>query len=185
MRAKDPSTETTPTEAAAERDLLDGLELPVAHADLRLASGRRYAIDAGADADRLVVRGRGGDVVLRIEITEAGPVLSMTGAVLELRAARQLVLEAERVALRARGALAIEAGGALTETVGGDRHVCIGGVDRLEAAALERQADAGGVSFRARDAIALDGERVALNGDPRPAPFGWSRAGNEEQEEQP
>jgi hypothetical protein len=39
---------------------------------------------------------------------------------------------------------------------------------------VELQANQGGVSVRAMEKIALDGERIGLNDDPAPQPFPWS-----------
>ena len=66
-----------------------------------LASGRRYELTAGAEADRVTIRSRTGEVVLRIEVTDAGPVLSFSGASVELVAARSLRLAAEDVFIEA------------------------------------------------------------------------------------
>ncbi|WP_437513489.1 hypothetical protein [Sorangium sp. So ce1099] len=47
-------------------------------ATVSLSSGRRYMIEATPSGDRLVVRGRDGELVLQMEITDAGPVLSFS-----------------------------------------------------------------------------------------------------------
>ncbi|XXX80487.1 hypothetical protein WMF30_17135 [Sorangium sp. So ce134] len=49
---------------------------PVPSATVVLSSGRRYDIEAAAAGDRLIVRGKNGEIVLQMEITDAGPVLS-------------------------------------------------------------------------------------------------------------
>ncbi|MGK3981739.1 hypothetical protein WME99_01785 [Sorangium sp. So ce136] len=50
----------------------------VPSATVSLSSGRRYMIEATPSGDRLVVRGRDGELVLQMEITDAGPVLSFS-----------------------------------------------------------------------------------------------------------
>ncbi|WP_437736635.1 hypothetical protein [Sorangium sp. So ce1335] len=50
----------------------------VPSATVSLSSGRRYEIAATASGDRLVVRGRDGELLLQMEITDAGPVLSFS-----------------------------------------------------------------------------------------------------------
>ncbi|WP_437290346.1 hypothetical protein [Sorangium sp. So ce406] len=65
-----------PQEEAASRGApSDAL---VSSATVSLSSGRRYEIEATLSGDRLVVRGRDGELVLQMEITEAGPVLSFS-----------------------------------------------------------------------------------------------------------
>ncbi|WP_437745951.1 hypothetical protein WMF39_13590 [Sorangium sp. So ce1504] len=49
---------------------------PVPSATVSLSSGRRYEMEVTSAGDRLVVRGRTGEIVLQMEITDAGPVLS-------------------------------------------------------------------------------------------------------------
>jgi hypothetical protein len=163
-----------PAEQETRRDLLDEIDAPVPSASVVLTSGRRYEVQAGEDADRLVIRARGGEVVLRIEVTDAGPVLSFSGASIDLQATRQLRMAAQEVSIEARGDVALSAGGSLREAVGGDHHTRIAGDERLEAANVELQANTGGVGVRAMGRIALDGEHVGLNDEAMPRPFGWS-----------
>jgi hypothetical protein len=146
---------------------VEHVELPTNAARVVLASGRRYDVDAGEDdVDRVVVRGRGGEVLLRIEVTERGPVLAFSSAEIELSATRRLTLDAGEIAVRSRGALRVD--------VAGDRHARIAGAERVEAARVELQANEAGVAVRAMEAIRLDGEHIGLNDDPAPKPFAWS-----------
>jgi hypothetical protein len=171
-----------PAELGARRDLLDEIDAPVPAAAVTLTSGRRYDLEAGADADRLVIRARGGEVVLRIEVTDAGPVLSFSGASIDLEATRRLRVAAQEVSIEAKGDVALSAGGSLRETVAGDHHTRVAGDERVEAANVQLQANVGGVGVRAMERIALDGEHVGLNDDPLPRPFEWSQIAGEEDE---
>jgi hypothetical protein len=161
-------------ERATRATVLDEVVAPVTSTMVALASGRRYEIDAGDDADRVTIRGRGGEIVLRIEVTDKGPVLRFSGADLELSAAGRLHLSARDVSVEAAGELALSAGGAPREQVGGDRHTIVAGDERLDAARVELQANSGGVAVRAAQRISLDGEHIGLNDDPAPQPFPWS-----------
>jgi hypothetical protein len=178
-RQGDAGGASAPAQEKGTRSVLDEIEAPVPAAAVTLTSGRRYDLQAGADADRLVIRGRGGDVVLRIEVTDAGPVLSFSGASIELEATRRVRVAADEVSIEAKGDVALAAGGSLRETVAGDHHTRVGGAERVEAAAVEMQANEGGVGVRAMGRIALDGEHVGLNDDPQPQPFGWSKVADE------
>ncbi|WP_438028822.1 hypothetical protein [Sorangium sp. So ce233] len=53
-------------------------DAPVPSATVSLSSGRRYEIEATLSGDRLFVRGRNGELILQMEITDAGPVLSFS-----------------------------------------------------------------------------------------------------------
>ncbi|APR87641.1 hypothetical protein A7982_12990 [Minicystis rosea] len=163
---------------ATARLSLEDVEAPVASAAVMLASGRRYELDAGRDADKVTIRARNGEVVLRIEVTDTGPVLSFSGATVELSAARSLHLAAPEVAIEAGEELSLVSGGALRERVAGDHHTRVGGSERVEAANVELQANTGRVGVRAMGKIALDGEHIGLNDDPMPQPFGWSEPAN-------
>lgn len=168
-----------PQEEGAPSPLLSDVEVPVAAAAVTLASGRRYELAAGPEADRVVVRSRSGEVVLRVEVTDAGPVLSFSGASVELVGTRRLRLAAEEVSIEAARDVSIEAGGSLRERVGGDHHLRVAGDERVEASNVEVQASAGAAAVRARGRIALDGEHIGLNDEPLPAPFAWSAIADE------
>lgn len=165
---------TAPQEHEEARSLLDQIEAPVPAAEVTLTSGRRYDLQAGPDADRLVIRARGGEVVLRIEVTDAGPVLSFSGASIDLQATGRLRLAATEVSFEATGDVSLSTGGSLRETIAGDHHTRVAGAERVEAASVELQASKGGVGVRAMGGIELDGEHVGLNDDPAPQPFAWS-----------
>jgi len=164
-------------------DILEDVDTPVGAAAVTLASGRRYELAAGGDADRVTIRSRGGEIVLRIEVTDAGPVLSFSGASVELSATRRLRLAAEEVSIEASKDLSLAAGGSLRERVAGDHHTKVAGDERVEAASVQIQASTGGVGVRAMEAIRLDGEHIGLNDDPAPQPFGWSAIADTSEEE--
>jgi hypothetical protein len=164
-----------PNAGPSPRTVLDEIETSVSNAAVVLASGRRYELEAGPnDADRLVIRARGGDVVLRIEVTDAGPVLSFSGASIDLQATQRLRLAAREVSVEATGDMTLSTGGSLKETVAGNHHTKVNGDERVEAANVQLQASEGDVGVRALGRIALDGEHVGLNDDPQPKPFEWS-----------
>jgi hypothetical protein len=157
--------------------VLDHVEAPASAATVTLTSGRRYELSAGGDADRITIRSGAGEIVLRIEVTDAGPVLSFTGASVELSATRRVQIAAEEISIKATKDLSLAAGGSLREHIGEDHHTQVAGDERLEAANVEVQANLGTVGVRAMGRIALDGEHIGLNDDPAPHPFGWSEIG--------
>ena len=179
------ATSAETVHAAAPGPALDDVEAPLESSQITLTSGRRYELEAGGEKDRLTICGRGGAVILRIEVTDEGPILSFSSAAVELTATRRLHLCADEIEVEARRDLTVAVGGALTEKVGGDHHLLVGGDERVEAAAIELQANTRSVSVRAMGRIALDGEHIGLNDDPAPQPFPWSEIadGPEEQSE--
>jgi hypothetical protein len=164
----EPHAPSAAPEASASTSLLDQVEPAVDAASVLLSSGRRVDLEAGPDVDRLVVRARGGEIVLRIAVGDEGPVLSFSSATLDLEATKSLRLAAQDIH--------VEAKGDLRETVGGTHHTRVAGDERLEATRVEVQANEGNVWVRAREHIALDAEHIGLNDDPLPAPFVWSQA---------
>jgi hypothetical protein len=149
-------------------------------AGVTLTSGRRYELAAGVDADSLTVRSASGRVLLRVAVTDQGPLLSFESAEITLTARNRMAVCAPELTLASR-AMRIEAGkldehvaGDRRSEVGGDRVAQVGGEERLEAAAVALQASDAGVSVRAMEKIALDGSHIGLNDDPCPTPFAWS-----------
>jgi hypothetical protein len=164
---------------AAER-VLDGILVPVDRAMVPLSSGRIVELEAGERSDRVVVRARGGEIVLRIEVSDAGPILSFAAAELELVATGKVAIRGRSVEVSAEEELALNAGGDRSDRVGGTRHARIGGEDRLEAGEIAMQASDGALRAKACEGIHLDGERIGLNDDPLPTPFPWSRIATED-----
>lgn len=158
-----------------EPDLLDRVDAPLDAAHVTLTSGRNYELRADGARDQVTIRGSEGQVILRIEVTDAGPVLSFSGASIDLVATKKMRIEAEDLALQAKRTMVVETGGSLEERIHGDHHTRVDGDERLEAAAIELQANKKAVSVRAMEKISLDGERIGLNDDPHPQPFPWSK----------
>lgn len=173
-------------EAATGTDvqrLLEEVDIPVIRRDFTSASGLRYQLVAGERGDdSLTVHGSDGRLVLSVMLTEAGPVLSVSGAAIVIEGTRALRLAAPEIELRSTGATTISTGGDLRATVGGDCHLRSEGDQRCEARAIEVQASQGHVGVRAVAGITLDGDHIGLNDEPLPRPFAWSTLGSEARE---
>src|SRR5262249_37688993 len=139
-----------------------------------LTSGRRYELSAAPDGDRLTVVGRGGEVLLRVTMTDKGPLLAFESAEIEIAAARRLALAADEVEVAARRSMRTTVGGDAHEHGAGAGQARVAGEDRVEAAAVAVQASERGVEVRAMGRIALDGEHIGLNDQTCPRPFEWS-----------
>lgn len=153
-------------------DVMSFVERGVDQQTVTLSSGRRYELEAGDEVDRLVVRSPSGHVLLRIAVGAEGPLLSFESAQITLSARNKLSLQAPEVSIDAN-TLSTTAE-QRSEVITGNRHCQVGGEDRLEAAAVEIQANEESVRVRAMDRVALDADHIGLNDMPCPTPFEWS-----------
>jgi hypothetical protein len=94
----------------------------------RLPSGRSVVVRFGEEGEDLEVRSPEGDVEVRIELTDAGPVIRLCGARLELEAAA-VAVRCREFDVRAEGPLRMS-GGELRVKTEEDIHLN-GGVIRL------------------------------------------------------
>lgn len=158
---------------ARERPTDGAKSTALAARDVVLPSGRTIEVQTEADADVLRFRAPGGECVLTIHLTDAGPVVRIGAAALEVRAATRLSLECDEFQLRAAKNAAIEVGGDLVERVGGSAHRVTQGEATFEARHARMQAHPGGIDLRANDDVRVTGERVLLNSDDPPMPLTW------------
>jgi hypothetical protein len=79
-----------------------------------LPSGRKLALRIGSAGEEIEIRSPAGDIEVRIELTDAGPVVSLRGARLELDAAD--------VAIRCHD-FDVEASGEIRAQTAGDIHL--------------------------------------------------------------
>ncbi len=129
-------------------------------------------VDTGGE-ERLEVRAASGALVVSVRLTDAGPVFSMSGATIEIDAAKTLSLRGETVHVAAKGDVTIEAGGTLFQRAGGSSVREIAGLDRASAGEMEIEVHPGGISLHANDDVDIVGERVRLNSDDPPMPRSW------------
>jgi hypothetical protein len=157
---RDRSGEETNSETLATRNVV-------------LPSGRTIEVHSESDADVLRFRAPSGECVLTIHVTDAGPVVRLGAAALEVRAATRLSLDCDEFQLRATKSAAIDVGGDLIERVGGSAHRVVRGEATLEARHARVEARPGGIELRANDDVRVTGERVLLNSDDPPMPLTW------------
>jgi hypothetical protein len=136
-----------------------------------LPSGRRLEAELdGSGADVLRIRAHDGQCVLTVRITDEGPVLSFSGASLELDA-RRLDIACDDLRVRVAGGAALAIGGDVDTRVAGRATHRIDGALRTEAESMALAAHPGGITVEANDDVALKGERVLLNSDDPPMPL--------------
>lgn len=138
-----------------------------------LSSGRSLEIAEEAAGERILVRAAEGQILVSIRLTDDGPVLSLSGASLEIAAARALSLSCDTLRIHAAQDATIDVGGCLHERVRGSAVREAGRSARTTAREVKVEASPGGVEIRANDDVDIVGERVRLNSEDPPMPLSW------------
>jgi hypothetical protein len=161
-------------EPESRSEILLNAAVPPRHSGvIALVSGRSVEAEARPEGDLVRVRANGGEVVLTVLVTDAGPVLRFESAALELSAARDVSIECERFDVRARGEASVTTGGDLVERVGGKAVREVAGASSHEAHEVSIAARRGSVDVRANDDVNVKGDRIRLNCEPSPVPATW------------
>ncbi|MFS8070399.1 MAG: hypothetical protein ACMG6S_28890 [Byssovorax sp.] len=125
-----------------------------------LPSGRRLEAELEpGGADVLRIRARDGQCVLTVRITDEGPVLSFSGATLELEA-RRLDVSCDDLRLRVGGAAVVDIGGDVDARVAND-DVALKG-ERVLLNSDDPPMPLSMAEYRARRLAASQGEPKAL-----------------------
>ncbi len=156
-------------------DLLDSITPGEAPIPLR-----HGAVDLVRHGPVDIVRVRAATGTIEIALTAAGPQLRLRAVDVEIAAEGRMSLAGSEISLRSKGRLEIACDGQMVTSAGAGRHTHVGGPERLEAETIEMQSSGGGMAIRARDEIAIDGERIGLNSLDLPEPFSWSSIAEEE-----
>ena len=88
-------------------------DAPAADGDLRMVSGRRITATACGNEDLLEVFAPDGKMVLKVRLTESGPVMVVEGCRLAVTAAASISLQAPQIDIRAEKNASIKSDGAL------------------------------------------------------------------------
>ena len=116
---------------------------------LTLQSGRRVEVRASDEGDWLSVRSPEGACVLTVLLTDQGPVLRFEAAALQVAVKKSIQFSCEDYSVQAKNEI------------------------RMEGRAVGIAAKLGGISLRADDDVAIDGERVLLNSTDGPQQLSW------------
>jgi hypothetical protein len=120
---RSPRPSEPPAHASPESTILELVDRPLESGAIALTSGRRIEAEARPDGDVLRVRAPGGEVVLSVLITEAGPVLRFESAAIELEATRKVAVTCDQFEVNARAGASITTGGDLTLEANDDVNV--------------------------------------------------------------
>jgi hypothetical protein len=160
---KQPASEATDTspEAPGVDTAEEGMSRLIASVDLEpmqarhtFASGREVVLH-GSPQDRLVVRGPTGQVELSVRFTEEGPVLSFSGAAIDLVSPGAVNLDCGSLRVRSRDGIALETNGDIVQNAKG--------AHRAEADDVSIRSRVGNLQLAANDDVIVEGERIRLN----------------------
>lgn len=90
---------------------------------LELANGRTVTVEAGSDGETVEFRAAGGDVELRIRMTEDGPVVQLSGAKVEITAAESIQMKCKEFEVQASDKLSLQSKDELSVTSSGKMHI--------------------------------------------------------------
>jgi hypothetical protein len=80
---------------------------------LELDSGRQILIQSDGKEERLEIVEPKGEVVMSVRLTETGPIVTFTGAHLELKATETIALDAKKIKIKAKEEAVVESKGGL------------------------------------------------------------------------
>ena len=80
---------------------------------LELDSGRQVLVHSDQKGELLEILERGGEAVVTVRLTDEGPIVTVQGAHLELKATETLALEAKEVNIKAQENASVESKGSL------------------------------------------------------------------------
>ncbi len=80
---------------------------------IQLDSGRQVLVHSGEKEELVEIVEPGGEVVMKVRLTDAGPVIVVHGAHLELRSTETIALQAKKVTIKAEEEAVVESKGSL------------------------------------------------------------------------
>lgn len=123
--------------------------------EIHLAMENGYEVLVVPKSNQLFVSDPTGGIALQITMTDQGPLLQLSSAILNIEATQKLSLSADEVDIHAVKQLNLRSDGAMSETIAGDKS--------STAEAYDHTARLGDFQVKANDDIKLNGERVKLN----------------------
>ena len=80
---------------------------------MQLDSGRQVVVHSSENEELLEIVETEGEVILKVRLTDAGPVISIQGTYLELKSTETITLESKKVKIKAEEEVGIESKGSL------------------------------------------------------------------------
>ena len=135
---------------------------------IRLRSGYTVLTDESDSMESLMVTAPGGRMCLKIQLTDAGPVLELQGVSLKLTAQKDLSLTCESLEINAEKEMIMRTKGDMVQAADRNISIMAKGAMQTNASSQYLRARTGDFEVKANDDVLLDGERVRLN-SPRAA----------------
>ena len=127
-----------------------------------LPSGRAVHVSASAEGERVMVTSRQGTLEVAIRFTDAGPVLELRAAAIDLTA-KTIAVRCESLDMQVSGDATTTVDGNLDEHVRGRRRATSAGPTVVAARDLDLSADAGQLRASSRDDLSIQGLNVLIN----------------------
>ena len=96
---------------------------------MQLDSGRQVVIHSNGNEELLEIIETEGEVILKVRLTDAGPVISVKGTHLELKSTETLTLESKKIKIKAEEEVGIESRGSLE--IGSSKEIGIHSDDEI------------------------------------------------------
>ena len=106
---------------------------------------------------------------LKIQLTDAGPVLELQGVSLKLTAQKDLSLTCESLEINAEKEMIMRTKGDMVQAADRNISIMAKGAMQTNASSQYLRARTGDFEVKANDDVLLDGERVRLNSPRQPA----------------
>ena len=80
---------------------------------MQLDSGRQILVHSGEKEELIEIAAPGGEIIMKVRMTDDGPVISVRGAHLELKSTETIALKAKQVKIQAEEKAVVESKGSL------------------------------------------------------------------------
>lgn len=128
--------------------------------EIQLYGDHSVKIDDNSQSLELVFDGK---AMLRLELTDRGPVIAIEAPNLGIRTSGHLDLESESMCIKTRGDFVHQVGGNLSQVVAGNHSMDVRDDVHLRAQAIRAHALTGSMDLKANDDLSLAGLRVLHN----------------------
>jgi len=80
---------------------------------MQLDSGRQILVHSGEKEELIEIAAPGGEIIMKVRMTDDGPVISVRGAHLELKSTETIALKAKQIKIQAEEKAVVESKGSL------------------------------------------------------------------------
>ena len=80
---------------------------------MQLDSGRQILVHSSEKEELIEIAAPEGEIIMKVRMTDDGPVISVSGAHLELKSTETIALEAKKIKIKAKEKVVVESNGGL------------------------------------------------------------------------